>query len=727
MAKWTHIAATAAVLGLFGLAGCGSDVAVAGQQVNDDASGGGSDILLSDSGSDDAGNPSDTWGIDGIWEHDTGTLDGVSYPDIWVQDIGPIGCKADSNCPSSPCAKGVCDQTSHVCVFYTAPDGTACGPQPTGCIGPGSCQNGQCIAPSVPCDDGNPCTQDLCDATGGCIFTAIPGCGGPGCKTNTDCNDGNACTQDMCSGGQCAYAFIGCATSDPCTSAYCDPQSGGCMYTKIPNCGQTGCQVDAQCNDGNSCTTDYCKGGTCLNIAIPNCGQTGCSSDAQCDDGIKCSIDKCQFDPTGMGTCTHSGDLSQKGICCDPFMNSITCYDGNPCTADSCGMNFQCQYLPMPGCGGPGCKTNTDCNDNNACTQDMCAGGQCAYSGIACGSSDPCMLASCDPATGMCISTPIPGCGQTGCTSDAQCDDGNLCTVDACALSSAGGTCVHKADLTMPGVCCDPTSSMPSTCNDNNACTQDICGPDSMCQFLQMPGCTVKCTADKDCTAGDVCTLAKCDVPSGVCLYGTIPNCCNPAYCDDGNPCTTDGCDASTGGCTWTPIPGCTKPCDPTMCNDGNPCTTDLCDPSGNCQNIPMPNCAVQFCKMDTDCIDSDPCTKDYCDTTTYTCAHISAPGCGVAPCKTNAECNDFNNCTGDLCLNNQCAHKTVTCDDGNPCTADQCNAANGSCSNAPIPGCTATACKADSMCNDGNPCTLDACLTGWCNYTPIPNCFLPP
>ncbi len=812
MKKCTGFAFALLVLGAFALTGCGSDEGVTGGEGIDAIIGGSDTGQLADSNTAE-----DVYlGWDGFTDSDWYTnvdgyvgYDGMTDSDFYVgYDTGPIGCTSDFNCPSTPCAKGVCDLAIQQCAFYKAPDGTLCGPPPTpvSCIGQGFCQNGQCTAAGTSCEDGDPCTNDYCDQTGNCMHIPSPGCGG--CKGDFSCDDANPCTYDIC-----------------------NPETGTCMHSTIPNCGTAGCVSAFQCedyndctvdncvfapngvglcahsanlsypgkccdptssaifcNDGNSCTSDYCSPNyQCIYQPIPNCGGVGCKSDAECNDNIKCSIDKCQQDATGAGKCTHYGDLSQKGFCCDPYMNMQTCFDGNDCTYDQCGMDYQCAYAPIPGCGTTGCKSNLECNDGNACTQDMCYGGQCSYGGVACASPDKCLAASCDPKTGQCVYTPIPGCGTTGCkssiecndgnactqdqcsggqctyssmtclsadpciaaacdpfsgqciysaipgcvtsgcTSDFMCDDYNFCTVDVCSLSSSGqGTCYHKFDATQaPGYCCDPTSSSMPPCSDGDSCTQDMCGPEYQCQFLPIPGCVFKCKADTDCAGGDVCTIAKCDVASGVCLYGSIPNCCNPAWCDDGDPCTKDGCDASSGGCTSMPIPGCVKPCDPQMCNDYNPCTTDQCDKLGNCQNLPIPGCAVQFCKSDMECQDADPCTKDYCDYASYTCAHISPPGgCGVTFCKTNAECNDFNACTGDLCLNNQCAHKDVTCDDGNPCTADQCLAMTGGCSNAAIPGCIATPCKASAPCNDNNPCTTDSCVSGWCNFAQIPGCF---
>lgn len=672
MVKGSKIVSAMLIAGAFAWVGCGSDEGVSGGQIIDADSASGGDVLLEDTqlpdswqGEDtafgdvysgDGWNPWDGWNPGDSWNPG----DAWNPGDSWE----PFGCVSDSQCNSTPCSKGVCDMGTHQCVPYNAPDYTFCPGMGGACGIDGYCMGGVCQTKGMICDDGNPCTQDSCDPNFGCVYVAVPGCGG--------------------------------------------------------------CGSDAQCNDGNFCTNDYCKGGLCYYADIPNCNVTGCKSDAECNDGIKCSMDQCQMGSNGVGSCVHYGDVTMGGVCCDPLMDIMSCNDGNDCTYDSCGMDYQCSYLQIPDCGMTFCKGAKECYDGNACTMDMCVNGTCQYGGVACGSPDPCVAAACDPMTGQCVYNTIPGCGGTGCKIDSQCDDGNFCTVDACAISSSGtGKCIHKVDpMVAPGLCCDPVSSSIPPCNDGDACTQDMCGPDYQCQFMGIPGCINKCKADSDCAGGDVCTIAKCDVASGVCLYGSIPNCCNPAWCDDGNPCTKDGCDAATGGCTWTPIPGCIKPCDPAMCNDYNPCTSDGCDPGGNCYSVPIPNCVVQYCKSDMECQDADSCTKDFCDYSTYTCQHYAIPDCGVNFCKSTAECNDFDACTGDLCLNNQCAHKPVTCDDGNPCTADQCLAMTGGCSNAPIPGCTATKCKSVLECDDKNLCSIDSCTAGWCNHAYVPGCI---
>lgn len=47
---------------------------------------------------------------------------------------------------------------------------------------------------TLPCDDGNSCTQDSCEAAARCVKVDASGA----------CDDGSACTAgDTCSGGEC--------------------------------------------------------------------------------------------------------------------------------------------------------------------------------------------------------------------------------------------------------------------------------------------------------------------------------------------------------------------------------------------------------------------------------------------------------------------------------------------------------------------------------------------
>lgn len=75
------------------------------------------------------------------------------------------------------------------------------------------------------CLDGDPCTDESCDAVTGQCTPAPLGDGAP-------CDDADACTQgDQCLAGACQGAPAGpeCDDDTPCTSDYCDPVGGVCV------------------------------------------------------------------------------------------------------------------------------------------------------------------------------------------------------------------------------------------------------------------------------------------------------------------------------------------------------------------------------------------------------------------------------------------------------------------------------------------------------------------
>ncbi|MBW1881670.1 MAG: trypsin-like peptidase domain-containing protein [Deltaproteobacteria bacterium] len=107
----------------------------------------------------------------------------------------------------------------------------------------------------------------------------------------------------------------------------------------------------------------------------------------------------------------------------------------------------------------------------------------------------------------------------SGCTANAQCDNGNACDgLETCDLDS--GDC-------LPG--------QAVTCNDTSTeCGDDICNPATgACEMVPN---------DSYCTDGDACTSDTCNV-AGACESSA------PRDCDDGSDCTDDSCDSLTGGC----------------------------------------------------------------------------------------------------------------------------------------------------------------------------------
>ncbi len=78
------------------------------------------------------------------------------------------------------------------------------------------------------------------DSTGGFIIqnlTLTFDTGSGGCISNAECNDGNACTSDQCSAGICSNTAIQCG------SQLCDPASGACVD----------CLSNSDCGLGETC------------------------------------------------------------------------------------------------------------------------------------------------------------------------------------------------------------------------------------------------------------------------------------------------------------------------------------------------------------------------------------------------------------------------------------------------------------------------------------------
>ena len=360
------------------------------------------------------------------------------------------------------------------------------------CNGTEQCQNLTCVAGApLSCDDGNPCTDDSCDPTAGCIHT----------NNTAPCDDGNPCTtSDTCQAGTCAGVAGAdgstCDDGNACTLGdVC--QSGTCTGSPAPD--------GALCDDGNACTTgDSCLTGTCTGgAAVPD--------NTPCSDGSVCN---------GLETCV--------GGVCTPG-TALDCDDGNSCTVDSCD--------PIAGCGHTTSPDGTPCYDSNGCTQtDVCQGGTCVGSGSVVCPAAPCSQVVCDPSNGTCSATPLPD--------GAACEDGNACTTGE---TCQAGTCVgggpvacapldscHLAGVCDPATgCSNPAKTNGTGCDDGSACTLgDVC-LNGVCSGVVV-----------SCDDGDPCNGTEtCDPASGGCVTGPPPN------CDDGDPCTTDSCVAFTG-CT---------------------------------------------------------------------------------------------------------------------------------------------------------------------------------
>jgi len=321
---------------------------------------------------------------------------------------------------------------------------------PNSCTINDRCENQQCVADPLDCDDHSLCTNEICDPASGCVYdpqpgldcddgnlcTGVPGTGQDSCDPDTGCvfapgpaggacNDFFNCTNnDQCDGfGNCAGHNV-CDDNNQCTDDFADefnncecgnfaapglPCNDGDACTEGEVCDENaacGGGGPANCDDGDPCTDDSCD------------SQTGCAhTPTVCDDGNVCTIDSCE---AGTG-CVYTD-------------NSGACNDGNGCTDDSCDPLNGCQYV----------NNTASCDDGNACTNgDVCGGGSClAGAPTVCSASDQCHVAGvCDTGTGLCSDPAAPD--------GTACDDGNPSTSgDACQAGDCvgGETCPSSPD-----------------------------------------------------------------------------------------------------------------------------------------------------------------------------------------------------------------------------------------------------------------------------------------
>ena len=360
------------------------------------------------------------------------------------------------------------------------------------------------------------------------------------------------------------------------------------------------------------------------------------------------------------------------------------------------------------GGGNPVCATDADCDDGVSCTVDACdpATMACTYMP---------MDALCDnnvACDGMEFCNALLGCLSMGAPS---CDDGVPCTSDFCDL--AADTCAHVPEdsaCTNGQFCdgvetCHPTTGCqpgaPVICNDGIACTMDACN-EAMDSCVYAPN-------DAACADASYCNGAEVCSPGVGCVPGA------PVVCNDSRSCTTDVCSEAQQGCVTLP--------NHAACNDGMYCNgVETCSSSGPTPTGCVAGSAVA-CPSD-----GITCTTDACDEPSQSCTStpnsamcpqgqtcvVQQGGCTAAqPCLDSAQCQDGNACNGaEVCSGGVCqAGQPVNCNDQIGCTVDSCNPANGQCVHTPN----------NAACDDGFACNgVESCDAQMgCVATPAPNC----
>ncbi|MSQ82088.1 MAG: hypothetical protein EXR77_04110 [Myxococcales bacterium] len=451
----------------------------------------------------------------------------VADADEVLTDAAVGGCTKDEDCKIDSlgaCERAVCDTATGTCKVGPKEDGQACD-DGNACTESQACTGGVC-ADGKPkdCNDNNPCTDNKCDKTTGCVAT----------NNTAYCDDGNPCTaEDTCADGACKSGTNTCNPNETnCGDGKDDDGDGQ------TDCGDNDCANAKECANLGSeknCTDkiDDDKDGS------TDCTDSDCAQDAAClkpvsegnctdkidDDGdsqIDCADNDCATDPACLQPIKEANCVDQID---DDKDGSVDCADSD------CAQDAACKTVPKE----LDCKNTkdddtdglTDCADNDCSLEPACAVTQTTEKFCA-NKLDDDKDGALDCADSDCKND--AACKVTAKESDcknAKDDDGDTfvdCKDSDCLADAAcKSTCdVCKESATGLKVGCDP-------------CVEALCKADEYC-------CT---TAWDDVCIGEVATICKkqCTAPK-------VETLCADKVDNDGDgqtDCTDADCVADAG------------------------------------------------------------------------------------------------------------------------------------------------------------------------------------
>ncbi|MEM7135837.1 MAG: hypothetical protein AAF500_04615 [Myxococcota bacterium] len=642
------------------------------------------------------------------------------------------------------CTTDTCDPVLGSCSNVTAPDSTPCdfGGLPGLCVA-GVCEDAALCA-GVDCDDGNVCTDDTCDPQTGlcdnigvtvqtpCDFSGLPGL----CSVDTcvsacdllDCDDGNSCTDDLCD------PFAGtCGNGASADGSVCDAGFGVCLSGACQSAAPvfTSKTTTATLNCGVAVGGPQSPADFELTVATTPVIGGAAPRDFTAEFSAVVPYPESFLD--ALQTLVVGGVAEVELARLNTFVSVRSGTEGPDIVLEIDESQIQVETNTFCNITNEPCVDNSDCMAPFEClpysTVDLPTSSDCGPGGVCDGLGKTGAGSQCEN-NGFCVS------GGLGIPMGVQSATYTPDTDGVVAFSWADAVNTFAYILTEPAVqqvFCTigsiPSSAVPyfpivggaipcgaADCNDGLSCTTDSCAlPAGVCENTMLPN-------------GSLCDLSG---SPGACQVGTCVPVCNTVNCDDGNPCTAESCDPNDGLCDTTILDGancdlggtagicvqdsCQAICDVVGCDDGNECTGDVCDlATGNCTNTPaadgtvcdfagQPGVCVSGQCEDADlcagvnCDDGNACTADSCDPQTGLCDNDSVSG----------SCN-FGGLPG-ACVDGTCASECAItdCDDDEDCTDDICDEVSITCSHV-----TSTD---DTFCDSG----YGRCQTGVCQAIP--------
>ncbi|MEY3012577.1 MAG: hypothetical protein RIT45_1312, partial [Pseudomonadota bacterium] len=594
----------------------------------------------------------------------------------------------------SPCQS--CVTAKSIEAWTNAANGTAC-IDGNLCTEKESCTDGVCKGASKTCDDGDKCTTDACDdASGGCVFKPIVGCGG-NCGADKDCDDSNPCTDDACKAGKCANDANtapcddgeACTWGDTCkggicvagtatevstlagsTSGYLDAKGAAARFKNPRAVGRAPDGTLWVADGGNHRIRVVAKDGTVTTLAGGAAGfADGPAKSALFNtpsdvlalpDGTMLVVDignqrlrKLKLDGTtstlagstagfadGKGSAArfynpYGADVTPGGVI---YVADFSNHRIRRVTADGIVTT-----VAGSGTGGYLNGTGTAARFNQPVDLTVLPNGNVAIADYA---NHRIRLMTPDG-----VVSNLAGSGTAGYVEGAP-SSARFNYPWAVAADSAGRVVVSdRANQRIRRIATDGVVSRVASIGGGFA---DGDG-DTVARFnspwrLQLDADGAILLADygnhrirRIKESGKVCAIG------GACILDGLVNTAQPC----------ERCDVAKSKKAWT------AQVDGAPCQDGAPCTlSDACS-SGKCVSGDARVCD-----------DKIACTKDSCDAKTGACVFDVIIGCGDY-CETNAHCDDGNVCTTDVCVNTKCSwqNNAAACDDGDACTkGDVCS-----------------------------------------------------
>jgi hypothetical protein len=508
-------------------------------------------------------------------------------PKLTVIYVPPVSnCTINSDCSDNNVCNGI-----ETCVATVCQPGTA-----------------------LNCDDLNVCTTDSCSPTLGC----------QNANNTIACNDANACTSgDVCAVGLCAGIAISCDDGVACTADSCNTGTG-CQHVSTCTGGQT-CNVTSGLCESGPVTVTFQQGASGYSGSADTYIDAALGSQATASpiviDSSPVEQALLRFDaifgsapgqiPAGSAITSATLTLWAGAGANDQSANAVNLHQLLHAWSDA---DVWAAYGVAPWNVAGGIQNDdADALSALAGTATITTAATSAVinvtSSLQAWSSGPSSnfgwvilptgtdglrLESNESTTASNTRRPLLSVTFTppvaGCTTNAQCDDGDACNgLEACVATA-----------------CQPGTAL--VCNDNNVCTNDTCAAGSGCVFTNN---TVSCNDNDACTTSDTCA-------AGSCVGG-------PALvCNDGNVCTTDTCNPATG-CETTPITG----------GGTTTCGTGVCQ-------VTVTNCVAgvpQTCSP-------GPASAEVCDGLDNNC-NGSTDENGAALCADDNTCNGIETCGG--------------------------------------------------------------------------------